>query len=183
MPKCKFFSITKFYLIKLLRSLKPDILQTWLIHSDFVGGIAGWLAGIKNIVWNIRSSKLEFGKAKLSTILILKLLSKLSYFIPVKIIIASKNAIKIYKDEKYDSRKIKFIPNGYDLSIYKPNKLERTNFRKKIKVNTKSRCRICCSLCSRKRSFEFIEALSIIQSKNINFYSVFVGPNITQMFN
>ena len=66
------------------------MIQTWLLHSDLIGGVAGRLAGYKKIIWNIRSSKLEFGKAKLSTNLILKFLSKLSFFIPKKIIIASK---------------------------------------------------------------------------------------------
>ena len=69
-----FFSILKFiFLIKLLRSLKPDIVQTWLVHADFIGGIAARLAGINNILWNVRYSKIEIGKAKLTTILIIKL--------------------------------------------------------------------------------------------------------------
>ena len=47
----KFYSILKFFfLIKLIRSLKPNIIQTWLIMGDLVGGIAGRLAGIKNIL-------------------------------------------------------------------------------------------------------------------------------------
>ena len=37
----KFYSILKFIkLILLIRSLRPDILQTWLIMGDFLGGIA-----------------------------------------------------------------------------------------------------------------------------------------------
>ena len=69
-----FFSIYKFfYLSKLLRYLKPDIVQTWLIHADFMGGIAARLVGIKNIVWNIRYSDIEIGKVKLTTVLIIKI--------------------------------------------------------------------------------------------------------------
>ena len=79
----KFFSINKFiFLIKLLRSLKPDIVQTWLVHADFLGSIAARLAGINNILWNVRYSNIEIGKAKLTTIFIIKILSLLSYLIP-----------------------------------------------------------------------------------------------------
>ena len=128
----KFFSIHKFfYLIKLIRSLKPDIVQTWLVQSDLIGGTAAWLAGIKNIFWNIRYSKLEIGKAKLTTILMLKILSKLSYFIPELIIIASKKAKKTFEIENYDKKKFRFIPNGYDLSILKPDKIKKKKFRKR----------------------------------------------------
>ena len=59
-------------LIELLSDLKPDVVQTWLVHADFLGGIAARLAGIKNIIWNIRYSNLKLGKAKLTTILIIK---------------------------------------------------------------------------------------------------------------
>ena len=51
-------------LILLIRSLRPDILQTWLIMGDFLGGIAGKLAGMKNIVWNIHFSYLKIGLTK-----------------------------------------------------------------------------------------------------------------------
>ena len=47
----KFFSIHRFFfLIKLLSDLKPNVVQTWLVHADFLGGITARLAGIKNIL-------------------------------------------------------------------------------------------------------------------------------------
>ena len=93
----KIYSIIKFiYLIQLLKNLKPDIVQTWLVHGDLVGGIAARLAGLKNIIWNVRYSNLEFGKAKLITILILKILCKLSFFIPRLIIVVSKSATNFF---------------------------------------------------------------------------------------
>ena len=59
-----YFSIHKFFfLIKLLKSLKPDIVQTWLVHADLVGSVAAKLAGIKNIIWNVRYSKIQLRHA------------------------------------------------------------------------------------------------------------------------
>ena len=59
-------------LLKLLRKLKPDIIQTWMYHADFFGGLAAKIAGIKKIFWNIRNSNLD-KKSKFSTKLVLKM--------------------------------------------------------------------------------------------------------------
>ena len=175
-----FFSIFKFfYLIKLLRSLKPDIVQTWLAHADFIGGIAARLAGIKNVFWNIRYSNFEIGKAKLTTILIIKILAKLSYLIPELIIIVSKKAKKIYEIEGFNKKKLKLIPNGYDLSVLKPNKLQKIIYKKKIKINKKTPLIGNVARYDPKKDHSsLLNALSIIRSKNIDFFCILVGSNI-----
>ena len=177
-----FFSIYKFFfLINLIRSLKPDIVQTWLVHADFLGGIAARLAGVKNIIWNVRYSNIEISKSKLNTVLILKLLSILSYSIPQLIIIVSKKAKKIYKIKGYDKKKLKFIPNGYDLSILKIDKIQKINFHKKI--NLRKTIPIIGNVArydQQKDHLNLLHALSIIQSKKINFFCILVGSNIDQ---
>ena len=91
----KFYSVTTFfYLIRLLRTLKPDIVQTWLVLGDLLGSIAARLAGIKNVVWTILYSKLDISIEKVRTILFIKLLAKLSHIIPKLIIVISKSALK-----------------------------------------------------------------------------------------
>ena len=178
----KFYSIQKFiYLVKLLYSLKPDIVQTWLVHADFIGSIAARLAGITNILWNIRYSNIEKGKAKLTTILIIKILSKLSYSIPKIIITVSKKAKKIYEDVGYNKKIFKFIPNGYDLSILKINKAQKLNFRKKIRL--KKNIFLIGKVARydpQKDHFNLLNALSIVRAKNLNFFCVLVGTNINR---
>jgi glycosyltransferase involved in cell wall biosynthesis len=178
----RFFSIYKFlFLIKLLRSLKPDIVQTWLVHADFLGSIAARLAGINNILWNVRYSNIEIGKAKLTTIFIIKILSILSYLIPKFIIIVSKKAKKIYKIVGYNKKIFKFIPNGYDLSILKINKLQKINFRKKIKI--KKNITLIGNVARydpQKDHLNLLNALSLIREKNRNFFCVLVGSNVNQ---
>ena len=177
-----FFSIHKFFfLIKLLQSLKPDIVQTWLVHADFIGSIAARLAGIKKILWNVRYSNIEIDKSKLTTILIIKVLAKLSYIIPEIIVIVSKKAKKIYESKGYDKRKLKFIPNGYDLSNLKSSKGQKIDFQEKIKI--KKRIPLIGYVARYdplKDHLNLLNALSLIRLKGKDFFCILVGSNINK---
>ena len=71
-----FIEIIKLY--RLLKLLRPDIVQTWLYHADLIGGITSRLAGINIIIWSIRSLPLTLNEAKLNTFLISRLCIVLS---------------------------------------------------------------------------------------------------------
>lgn len=176
----KYYSIFKFLLlINTIRRLKPDITQTWLVHADLVGGMASILAGYKNIIWNIRYSNFEIGKAKLMTIMIIKLLSKLSYLIPRKIIIVSKKAINIFEKEGYDKKKLIFIPNGYDLSFLKQDSDKKKNFIIKNKLeNKKFIIGNVARYDPKKDHSNLLNALSILRNKKIEFFCILAGKNI-----
>ena len=45
-------------LIRLMRIKKPDVVFTWMYHADFIGGVAAYLAGMKNIIWGIRNTQI-----------------------------------------------------------------------------------------------------------------------------
>ena len=175
-----FFFIFKFFsLICLLRSLKPDIVQTWLVHADFIGGIAARLAGIKNIVWNVRYSHIEIGKAKLTTIFIIEILAKMSHFIPQSIIIVSKNAKRFYEIKGYAKKKLKFIPNGYDLHSFKLIKKNKNKFQKKIKIKNKvPLIGYVARYDPLKDHLNLLKSISLIRLKNIVFFCVLIGNNI-----
>ena len=177
-----FFSAYKFFfLIKLLRSLKPDIVQTWLVHSDFFGGIAARLAGIKNIIWNIRYTNFKIIKTKLTTILIIKILAKLSSLIPKFIIINSTKAKKIYEISGYDKYKLKLIQNGYDLSILKIEEYQKKNFKKKLGVKKKIPVIGNVSRYHPKKDhLNLLKALSLIRAKRKNFFCVLAGSKINK---
>jgi glycosyltransferase involved in cell wall biosynthesis len=177
-----FFSIHKFFfLIKLLQSLKPDIVQTWLVHADLVGSIAARLAGIKKILWNVRYSNIEIDKSKLTTILIIKALAKLSYIIPEIIVINSKKAKKIYESKGYDKRKLKYIPNGYDLSTLKVSKSQKIDFQKKIKIKKQiPLIGYVARYDPLKDHLNLLNALSLIRLKGKDFFCILVGSNINK---
>ncbi len=173
------FIFSFFKLVRIIRFLKPELVQTWLVHGDFVGGLAAKFAGVKNIVWNIRYSNFESDKTKLITIYLIKLLAKLSFKIPKYIVVVSKKAKETCEKNGYDRKKLVLIQNGYDLSILKPIRNQRSIIIKNLKV--KKNIPVIGHVARfdpKKDHLTLLKSLKILHSRNINFISVLVGPNI-----
>ncbi len=177
-----FLSLFKFfYLIRLIRYLKPNAVQTWLVHGDFIGGVAAKLAGIKNIFWNVRYSNVEFGSAKVTTIVITRLLAKLSYFLPKLIVVVSRRAKKTCENLGYYKKKLHLIPNGYDLKILKPRKSQEKYYKTKIKgTKNKKIIGTVARFDPRKDHFNLLKAISLINLKKVNFFCLLIGTNINK---
>ena len=45
--------------VKLVRLLRPHIIQTWLYHADFFGLLISWVVPGVRMVWNIRCAQME----------------------------------------------------------------------------------------------------------------------------
>lgn len=107
-------------LINILKGVKPDVIQTWMYHADLVGGLAGRLAGVKNICWGIHNTRMDSDCTSNSTLLVIRTLVFLSKFIPKKIIVCSQRALQQHVDMGYVREKMCFVPNGYDLHRFNP---------------------------------------------------------------
>lgn len=103
-----------FQLWSLIRKDPPDIIQTWMYHADLLGGCIGRLAGVKNIVWNIRNTKIPQRSFSI-TWLVIRLCAFLSSVIPRSIICCSHAGFKSHILLGYDAKRMVTIPNGYDI--------------------------------------------------------------------
>ncbi len=90
--KIKISGLLKLY--KLIKKIKPDVVQTWMSHADLIGGIIARCAGIKNIFWGVHHTFLIRGKSKIATMLIVRLNAILSFVIPKKLFTVLKNLEK-----------------------------------------------------------------------------------------
>ena len=174
-----FFILKIFSLMKILYCEKPDIVQTWMYHSDLFGSIAARLVGIKNKLWNIRHSDLQKNESNQKTIWIVKLLSKLSWWLPKKIIVNSKRSIKVHKALGYCGKKFLYIPNGYNLSVLKPKDNLSFSIRKKFNIKNKTPL---IGLVGRydvaKDHFNLLNALYLLKNQKTDFFCVLGGKGI-----
>lgn len=106
--------VTFIRLRNLLKELQPDTVQTWMYHADFLGGIAAKSAGVKNIIWGVRTTDVSQGASKM-TVHLSKLCAKLSYYIPDTIVCAANVSKEYHVSIGYDDTKMVVIPNGFDV--------------------------------------------------------------------
>ena len=123
------------HLYQILKKKKDYVIQTWLYHADFLGGVCAKLAGNKKIIWNIRTSEIFVSGLKLSTLFVIFLNALFSYFVPKKIIICSKNSISKHLRVGY-KKNFEIIHNGYDLKLY-PYGKKKTLKKKDFKLTNK----------------------------------------------
>lgn len=120
-------------LIKLLREIRPHILQSWLYHADLLGLVGGSLAGVPSIAWNLRCSDMDMHHYLPLSMLVVRVLTLLSP-LPSLIVVNSKIGQKFHIDLGYHPRRWEFIPNGFDLTLFKPDPGARLNLRRSLNL-------------------------------------------------
>lgn len=118
-----------FRLRTLLKQLQPDVVQTWMYHSDLLGGLMARAVGIKNVVWCIRNSGEHLHRSSLKSRVVAWVCARLSKTVPRRIVSCAENAARRHKQWGYDATKFQVIPNGYEFAQWAPNSDVRTRLR------------------------------------------------------
>lgn len=174
-------SLFKLYgLIKLIRDERPDVVQTWMYHADLLGGIAARLAGIKRVFWGIRMSSLEKGKSTRLTLWIVRLCALLSSWLPEAIICCANKALTVHASIGYAAAKLRVIPNGYDLTCFKPDVAAGEQVRHELGLCENE---LVIGKVGRfdplKDHFNLLDALALVAEQQIHFRCLLVGKGLS----
>jgi glycosyltransferase involved in cell wall biosynthesis len=168
-------------LASLLKDNQTDLVQTWMYHSDFIGSLSALAAGIKPVIWGIHNSTLDPRKSKTSTRLIVRINSLLSRFIPHTIIACSQAAMNVHLRIGYDKKRMRFIPNGFDLSEFRPDESAKSRVRKELGISQHS---LVVGMAARfdpqKDHQNFFSAGSIVLKHFPDLHLVLCGDGITK---
>jgi len=119
-------------LVRILRRTKPDVVQTWMYHSDLIGGLAARLAG-RPVCWGIHHSHLARDKNKVSTLRVVRICALLSRVIPFAIISCSRRAITVHRAVGFAEKFVQ-IPNGLNLEEFVPDAARGNATRRQLGV-------------------------------------------------
>jgi glycosyltransferase involved in cell wall biosynthesis len=120
---------------KFIKKKNPDIIQSWMYHSNFFTLFFPKIFYDK-IFWNIRHAELNSKISKKMTILLSIVCGLFSKVVPKKIVYCSERSIEFHENQHlYSKNKTVLIYNGCSDKTYYPSKYSRSNFRKTNKIN------------------------------------------------
>jgi glycosyltransferase involved in cell wall biosynthesis len=106
-------------LVRLLSQDRPDVVQTWMYHADLLGGVAARILRIP-VIWGVRHDRLS-ERDKALTRLTRRACALLSRWIPEKVVFNSEAARRTHAAVGYATSKLVVVPNGFDLSRFRPD--------------------------------------------------------------
>lgn len=166
-------------LYRIIRKIKPDVVQTWMYHADLIGGIVSRLAGITNVVWGVHHTTLVKGESKRSTIIIAKMNAILSRFVPKKIIYCAEKSREVQESIGFKQSKAVVVANGYNISKFRSSDEDRISFREELSIGDEV---FLIGHVGRydplKDHQNLIEAIAKLKSKDKKIKVVLVGTNL-----
>jgi glycosyltransferase involved in cell wall biosynthesis len=157
-----------------------DLVQTWMYHADLIGGLAASLAGGIPVIWNIRHSDLRAGVDKRGTLAVARMCARLSRFLPKAIVCCAHQALNAHAAMGYDRDRMKVIPNGFDLEIFRKDVQSRREGRQTLGVDAKTPVIGLVGRYHRQKGhLEFLKAASLISKSYPHAVFVLCGDGVT----
>jgi glycosyltransferase involved in cell wall biosynthesis len=169
-------------LISLLKARKIcksfDVVDTWLYHADFLGFIIAKILLNKKLIWNIRHCNLDKDANKLRTLKIVKANSFLSRYVN-HLIFNSNKALDNHLRFGYKNKKLKVIPNGFELDIFRYSKNDREKIRELLNINSGEKVLITVGRWDiQKDYYTLIKSLNELKKRNPHFKMIMCGNKL-----
>jgi glycosyltransferase involved in cell wall biosynthesis len=116
-------------LVRLIARISPDVVQTWMYHSDLIGGLAAKAASLRPVVWGVRTCSLSTELASSVTRKVAWACARLSGLVPDVVACCSVAAVQEHVKLGYRADKFRLIPNGFDLETFAPDVESRRQVR------------------------------------------------------
>jgi glycosyltransferase involved in cell wall biosynthesis len=168
-----------FKLLRILKHIHPSLIQTWMYHSDLLGGLAGFIIRIP-VIWGIHNSTTDPAHTRRRTLIIVRLCAFLSRLIPAKIISCSERACQVHVQAGYAREKFVIIPNGFDITEFKPDPDAAKNLRLQMGIEpTVSLIGMVARYDPQKDHANFIRAAQIYHQTSPQTHFLLCGEGLT----
>jgi glycosyltransferase involved in cell wall biosynthesis len=153
-----------------IKKNKPDLIQTWMYHADFISIFLKFFVK-SQIIWGIRNGSPSKKTNGFKTYLIIKINSIFSKITPDKIIYCSINSKLSHEKFGFNEKKGVYIPNGVQIKSHDSsiNKEKENNI---FTIGNISRWH------PHKDHKTLIQAISVLKTKGVKLKLILVGKNL-----
>lgn len=168
-------------LVRLIRRVRPDVIQGWMPHGNLAAVLAGVFAPARvPVLWNIRRSLNSLDDVKPITVKAIKLGARLSHK-PAGIIYNSRRGAAQYAAFGYSNEKSVVIYNGFNTELFVPSEEARLSVRRELGLAHDS---ILIGLVSRyhptKNHPNFLRAAALLLRQHPDANFILSGGGINQ---
>lgn len=166
-------------LTRLMRTVKPDAIMSWLYHSDFIATLAATLSGrgTKRLAWNIRCAEMNLEQYGRSTRIVLGLLARMSGC-PAVIAANSHAGQQHHIKCGYNPKKWAYLPNGFDTDEWHPDPGAKNRICKELGIDSSKHL---IGMVARKDLAKdhatLFEAIKQVRAKGHDAHLVLIGHN------
>lgn len=121
-------------LVRLLRRLRPHVLQGWMSHGNLLAGIAGRLAGRVPVAWSIHQVNVDARSNSRATTAAIRLGGLLSGRLAERVVYCAETARRAHLGAGYDAGRALVIPNGFDVGAFRPDPAARAAVRAELGI-------------------------------------------------
>lgn len=116
-----------------LRESRADIIQTWLMHSNFLAGLTARAVVPRTpVVWGVHISEVSRATLGRKSVVVQRCEAACSWFVPSRIVACSLSSSEEMSRMRYRRRRIVTIPNGFDVDRFKPDPAAREDVRREL---------------------------------------------------
>jgi glycosyltransferase involved in cell wall biosynthesis len=120
-------------LLRIVRQVRPQILQTWMYHADLLGLLVGKMARVPVILWYLQCSLMDMANYRQMSRLVLRALVPLSG-IPDAVLVNSQSGLRVHSDLGYRPKRWLWIPNSLDLDQFRPDPAACNRLRRELQI-------------------------------------------------
>jgi glycosyltransferase involved in cell wall biosynthesis len=166
-------------LIQKIREIQPDLIQGWMYHGNIAAKFASIFYFRKiPILWSIHHSISSLKSEKKLTIALIKFGANITKLIQ-QVIFVSQNSKNQHEKLGYRSDNSCIIPNGFDVSLFKPSPTARLDFRAELDLPEDSfLIGLICRFHPMKDHANFLNAAALLIKQFPNVHFILAGREV-----
>jgi glycosyltransferase involved in cell wall biosynthesis len=163
--------------VLIIRS-KPAIVQTWMYHADFIGGVIARICGNAKVIWGVRTTDLVASSSRRTEIL-RSYCAALSRLVPHAIICAADASRRSHISIGYKASLFHVIPNGFSLTGFSVSSAHREVIRLQFGFSEDHRVVGCVGrFHPAKDHHNFVQAARLVAVKHADVRFLMIGRGL-----